>query len=141
MNRPNPCKRSLALFLVFNCLIHSVATKAEEPPLVPDEAIIGGELINFANDEKIFADRSDFTIVHSVHMSNIEGERWATITVANTASGKRILSNQHLLALFADGSRRYPLHFSEEFKARETKSLLIRFETDRFPILKIMTRQ
>jgi len=73
-------------------------------------------------------------------MSNLKGERWATITVTNQAHGRRTLNQDQVLALFADGTRHFPLNFTQEFKAQQTVSLLVNFGVNKFPILKIMTR-
>jgi len=113
---------------------------AENNVLTPDESIIGGDLIEFPNDSRIYPDKSDFKILNSIIMSNLKGERWATITVTNQAQGKRTLNQDQVLALFADGTRRFPLTFTQEFKSEQTVSLIINFGTNKFPILKIMTR-
>jgi len=112
----------------------------ESNVLMPDEAIIGSELIEFPNDSKIYPNIGDFKILNSIKMSNLKGERWATITIRNEAHGKRNLNQDHLLALFADGNRHFPLSFEQELKSQQTISLLVNFGVNKFPILKITTR-
>ena len=112
----------------------------ESSVLTPDETIIGSELIEFPNESRIYPNISDFKLLSSIKMSNLKGERWATITVRNEAHGKRTLTQDHILALFADGSRNFPLSFEQEFKSQQTISLLVNFGVNKFPILKITTR-
>jgi len=126
----------LVLLLITN---HAIAVDNEV--LFADQTIVGSELIEFPNDSKVYANKSDFEILHSLLMSNEIGERWATITVVNHAGGRRELNQDHILALMANGSRRFPLRFSRDFKSQQTLSVLIRFGSNQFPILRISTRQ
>jgi len=112
----------------------------ENNVLTPDEAIIGSELIEFPNESRIYPNISDFKLLNSIIMSNMKGERWATITVKNEAHGKRTFNQDQVLALFADGSRHFPLSFTQEFKSQQTISILVNFGVHQFPILKITTR-
>ena len=128
------------IFIVSILMIQNAKADQEREVLTPDETILGSELIDFPNDSNIFADKSDFHLLHTIIMSNAKGERWATITISNKASGRRSFHQDQLLALLADGSRRFPLSFSREFKSGETASVLVNFGPSQFPILKIMTR-
>ncbi len=114
---------------------------SEKEILSVDESIPGIELIEFPNENYIQPDKSDFTLVHSVIMSNLKGERWATITVKNNASGIRTFDQEQILALFADGTRRFPLSFEKRIQANTVLSLLVNFGSNQYPIIKIMTRQ
>lgn len=120
--------------------IQSISAESLDTALTPDETIIGSELVEFPNDNRIYANKSDFKILHNIIMSNIKGERWATITVTNLAHGRRSFNQDQVLALFADGTRRFPLSFSRDFKSDQTISVLINFGENQFPILKVMTR-
>lgn len=135
--------KNLATFVIFAIsilTIQNARAEKENEVLTPDETILGSELIDFPNDSNIFADKSDFHLLHTIIMSNTKGERWATITVSNKANGRRSFHQDQVLALLADGSRRLPLSFSREFKSGETASVLVNFGLSQFPILKIMTR-
>ena len=127
-----------SILIMENC--QAGKANVESEVLTPDKTIIGGELIQFPNDSHTLPDKSDFKLLNSIIMSNLKGERWATITVKNLAQGRRTLNQDQVLALFADGTRRFPLSFTQEFKSEQTTSLIINFGTSKFPILKIMTR-
>jgi len=81
--------KPLFLVLTFLLFVFSPLTNAhtENDTLIPDETIVGSELIEFPNDSNIVPDKSQFQLIHSIIMSNNEGERWATITVLNNAQG------------------------------------------------------
>ncbi|MEL0645969.1 hypothetical protein V6248_00910 [Pseudoalteromonas agarivorans] len=70
-------------------------------------------------------------------MSNDEGERWAVITLTNLASGKRELNQEHILGLFADGSRLTPSEFKLGFNGNQTQSVTVSFAEHKFPILSV----
>jgi hypothetical protein len=73
-------------------------------------------------------------------MSNIKGERWATITVRNAAAGVRTIDQDHVLALMANGKRQFPLAFEQKILSNQTLSILVNFGHSQFPILKLTTR-
>ena len=132
----------LLIALSFSFISNSKADQdsLENNVLTPDEAIIGSKLIEFPNESRIYPNKSDFKLLNSIIMSNLKGERWATITLRNEAHGKRTFNQDEVLALFADGSRQFPLSFEQDFKSQQTISLLVNFGTNQFPILKITTR-
>lgn len=132
-----------SIFLLTGSIFLSPIINAHESEaiLLPDETIIGAELITFPNDDKVRPEKSDFKLLHQVIMSNNHGERWATITLNNTAHGKRIFQSKNILALFADGSRRFPLNYEQEFKAQQVLSLTLNFGFSQFPIVRIIARE
>ena len=81
--------------------------------------------------------KGDFEIVNYVLMSNEIGERWSVITLTNLATGNRTLDQEHLLGLFADGSRINPLKYKLNFEGKETQSITVSFGDHKFPILNI----
>nr|WP_306272389.1 hypothetical protein [Pseudoalteromonas carrageenovora] len=102
-----------------------------------DRAIPNSMHLSFPNDNNITPKKSDFSILNYVLMSNEEGERWAVITLTNLASGKRELNQEHLLALFADGSRLTPSDFKLGFNGDQTQSVTVSFAEHKFPILSV----
>lgn len=125
-------------FLLFTISIH--AENLHTSILTTDERIDGIELVKFPNNDRIYPDKSDFQLLHQIVMSNTKGERWVTLTIKNTAIGRRSFQKNQVLAIMADGSRRFPLSFSQEFKANEILSIPINFGSSQFPILRIETR-
>ena len=89
----------------------------------------------FPNESNIHPEKSDFAVLNYVPMSNKLGERWAVITVENRSSGTRILTQNHLLGLFADGVRKMPKEFRRPFEGKESLSVSINFGINKFPIL------
>jgi hypothetical protein len=107
--------------------------------LTVDRVIPNNLELAFPNDRGIKPKSSDFELVNYVVMSNEVGERWAVITVNNSSTGERVLVNEHLMALFANGSRRSPLEFRLSFEGQETQSITVSFGKNKFPILSITT--
>lgn len=110
---------------------------AQNNVLNVDRAIPNSMHLSFPNDNNITPKKSDFSILNYVLMSNEEGERWAVITLTNLASGKRELNQEHLLALFADGSRLTPSDFKLGFNGDQTQSVTVSFAEHKFPILSV----
>lgn len=112
-----------------------------EDVLTPDEHIIGQELIQFDNPQRIFPAKSNIKLIHSLMMSNNQGERWATVTLTNQSQGRRTLDHKQLLAVFADGSRHFAAPFVVDFEAKQTLTHIVKFGHHKFPIIRLVTRQ
>lgn len=114
------------------------ASNAKETEVLTVDRVVSNNIIlSFPNDQNLKAKPSDFKLVNYVIMSNDIGERWAVLTLTNTSSGNRVLEQDHLLALFADGTRKMPLAIKLNFEGRETQSLTVSFGESKFPILSI----
>lgn len=118
-------------------LLMTASVIAQETALTIDRAVTNSLQLSFPNDNNIKPKASDFNIVNYVLMSNEEGERWAVVTLHNTASGSRSFEQEHLMALFADGSRRSPLEYKLNFSGDEVQSMTLNFGENNFPILAI----
>ena len=126
------------LVLVFILLSFSIYADETET-LIVDRVIANNLELAFPNDKNIKPKSSDFELINYVIMSNELGERWAVITLNNTSTGSRVLENEHLMALFANGKRTSPLEFKLSFAANETQSITVSFGHNKFPILSINT--
>lgn len=124
----------------FNVIGSECQTQGQSENLILDQNIPSTEIINFPNDERIQPDRSGFEILHAITMSNEQGERWATLTIKNNSFGRRTINREHVLALFADGSRKFPLSIDYSFDGKEVASITVTFGCSKFPILKLSTR-
>ena len=102
-----------------------------------DRAIPNSLHLAFPNDANITPKKGDFNVLNYILMSNNEGERWAVITLTNLSTGNRELNEDHLLALFADGTRLPPQPFKLSFKGNETQSVTVSFAEYKFPILSV----
>jgi len=118
----------------------SFSSSANEREILTVDRVVPNSLeLAFPNDRGIKPKSSDFRLINFVVMSNELGERWAVVTVRNSSTGGRTLENGHLMALFADGSRKIPQEFKETFKGNETQSITVSFGENKFPILSITT--
>lgn len=96
--------------------------------------------LEFDNDDDLEPKASDFKIVSSVLMSSPAGERRATITIKNTSNHQRLFDKEHIIAVFADGSKRTPFHVEHKFSGQEQVTLLLNFGLSRYPILKVIVK-
>ncbi|ASD69612.1 hypothetical protein [Pseudoalteromonas piscicida] len=124
----------------FWLLMLAVNTQAAEEALTIDSVVPNSIELAFPNDANIYPDISDFKVLNAVLMSNESGERWAMITIKNQSSGRRTLTQKHLLALTANGQRIAPMKLSESFDGGETLSLTLAFGENKFPLLNVYTR-
>jgi hypothetical protein len=115
----------------------SFTASADDDILNVDRSVSKSIQLAFSNDNNITPKKSDFEVINYVLMSNENGERWSVITLTNLSHGERSINQEHLLALFADGSRSEPLAFTNNFKGKETQSLTLSFGENKFPILSI----
>jgi len=116
------------------------AANANSDYLMLDTHVINTEIINFPNDNEIYPDKSDFKIIHLVTMSNELGDRYATVTLKNLSTGRRIFKQNHIMALFADGSRLSPAIAEAVVDGKESVSITLYFGEHKFPILTLYTR-
>ena len=119
-------------------ILHTFSAQADEV-LNVDRALSPNIHLSFANDDDIEPKDSDFAILNYVLMSNEVGQRYAVITLVNTSSGHRSLEQDHLIALFADGTRRAPTAEKLNFKGNEIQSITVSFGASKFPILAVFS--
>lgn len=125
-------------YIVLALMVFSSAIQAEDTEVLNvDRSVANNINLSFPNDNNIKPKAGDFEIVNYVLMSNEMGERWSVITLTNLSSGNRDLEQDHLMALFADGSRKSPLQYKLNFKGNETQSITVSFGEYKFPILSI----
>lgn len=128
-------KITSVFILLFIALVNMPLIAAEV--LTVDRAINKNIELSFSNDKHRQAKKSDFNLVNYVLMSSETGQRWAVVTLTNSSSGNRIFESEHLLALFADGSRITPQAHKVNFAGHETQSITLSFGEHKFPILTI----
>ena len=121
-------------------LVCAFGAHSGEEVLSIDRVVPNSFNLAFPNESNTQPEQSDFSVNNFVLMSNDSGERWAVVTLTNMASGRRSLTNKHLMAIVADGQRIAPLEFLQSFKADETLSLTINFGESKFPLLSIYSR-
>jgi hypothetical protein len=79
---------------------------------------------------------NDFELIEFAPMSNKRGERWAMVTVRNTAKGRRFLKREYIVATFANKHQAYPsASLDDEIEGEESLTITIPFGTYKFPIV------
>lgn len=127
------------IYIFLGLFGYSVAAKADTSLMI--ERSVDSDIdLNFPNEDHIHPSNSDFKVVNYTLMSNELGERWAVVTLKNTASGNRIFEKKHLLALFANGDYIHPKTEKHAFEGKEIQTLTLFFGINKFPILKIYTQ-
>ncbi|GGJ03296.1 hypothetical protein GCM10007978_46070 [Shewanella hanedai] len=129
------------LFSILFSVLFCVNSLAADNVFHIDRSVSDNIDIEFANNDHIEPARSDFKVVNYVVMSSEEGGRKAVVTLVNTSSGSRIFQSNQVYALFADGKRRAPNAYKQEFSAGELISMTLSFGIRDLPILRIYTRQ
>ena len=104
-----------------------------------DPVLPSGLALSYPNESNKQPLQSEFKLLQSIFMSNRVGERWAVITVKNTASGNRSLEHKHLMAIFADGQRHSPEPFKINVAAQQARSITVYFGQNQFPLLVVNT--
>lgn len=116
------------------------ANNYERDALTIDKSINQDLEFQFPNDNSVYPEISDFEVVNYVTMSNEYGERKVTITLHNTSTGNRIFVSDQVMALYANGKRVTPYQEKVSFKGKETQTLTLTFNSSKYPILKVYTR-
>ncbi len=87
------------------------------------------------NPLRIKPSKNDFELVDYSFMSSEAGERYALVTLKNTATGIRIFNEQHVVVIYGNCSYKKPHPIEEKFTNQETKTLMIKLGVSRFPAL------
>lgn len=114
--------------------------EADDFTLHYDAVPLDPNVYQFQYDDKLLPEPSDFTLANYAVLSDNVGQRWALVTVKNTSSGARIVTEKNIVATFASGERSYPLDFRERIKGHEVRSFAVNFGANAFPILMIEMR-
>lgn len=136
---PLQVKFCVISFLIPFMFLSANLIAEEAETLTVDRVISSNIALSFPNEENITPRESEFELLNYVVMSNDLGERWAVITINNLSSGRRTLESQHVMALFANGERSFPLALKLPFEGGETQSITVSFGENKFPILSINT--
>jgi len=96
--------------------------------------------LHFEDQQPGLPRASDFIIISAYPMSNTNGDRWALVTLKNTSVGISSITNEALVALFADGSKRAARNLHERVNGKAQVSLSVCFGNTKFPIVKLLTQ-
>ncbi|MFL0800109.1 MAG: hypothetical protein K6L80_06670 [Agarilytica sp.] len=126
-----------SMLLTFSALSNADGYDAGDKTLFFDQPSTAIQHQEFNDLDPLKPYKNDFQIVEISHLSNNLGERWTLITFKNTASGQRILKNEHVIATFADGSRSAAINLKATLTAGELLTRTVFFGTHKFPIIKV----
>ena len=129
--------RKTCLFIILFAAFTVGAIESQHDVLTIDRLVPNSVQFEFPNDKNIKPKSSDFELVNCVMMSSEAGERWAVLTLTNISSGHRILEKEHILATFADGTRKSPNEIKLSFAGGDTQSITVSFGEYKFPVLSI----
>ncbi len=124
------------LLLVFQHISYAESYSQGEA-LTIDETIPETVNLEFSDASDLSPKIGEFKILSSILMSNLSGERWATVTMKNLSSGQRILDKEHVVAIFANGEKRNPSQAEYRFSGQEEITMIINFGKSKFPILRV----
>ncbi len=131
------------LSLVFLIAFQHVSYAEKTPrgaTLTIDEPVPKGIILEFDDEDNEEPKVGEFEVLAALMMSNNSGERWATITIYNQSSSQRLFDREHILALFANGEKRHPHKVEYKFNGHEEKTLLLNFGRNKFPILRVYSK-
>ena len=129
----------LLVFLSFQASSYAESYSQDEI-LVVDESIPETVNLEFSDASDLLPKIGEFKVLSSILMSNLSGERWATVTIKNLSSFQRLLDREHIIAIFANGEKRSPVHAEHKFSGEEETTMIINFGKSKFPVLRVSVR-
>ena len=120
-----------------NAFVSAETAPGKNQALHFDQTQTSFDNFHFNQDNPLIPKPSDFTLVNSAFLSNDRGERFALITLENTASGSRILHDKHIVATFVNGDQRFAKSISERVASGERITLTISFGFSKFPLAQL----
>ena len=84
---------------------------------------------------------SSFQINYHAFLSNELGERYALVTVSKSTASSSEFGTQDVIAVLASGQRIFPIRIEGERRITDRGTLLLAFGIQKFPVVKLETRQ
>lgn len=137
MNKP------LSNLILVIALATSGALQAEEPKLAPiqfDRDTPPASELYFVHDAaSLKPNLSVFEIENERFLSSDKGERYALATFRNTSSVVSI-NEKDVVGILANGKRLNPISIEGESRIHDLGTVLLHFGPQKFPLVKIETR-
>lgn len=136
-------KSQIALVFISVMLFSMYASAADiqrGTVLTIDQPLVDGSELRFDVESNIEPEKSDFSVVSYTFMSSSSGERWAVLTLKNISNGHRLLNIKQVVAIFANGKRRFSLKLDGRINAKEVVTKTIFFGWSKFPILSLLVK-
>ncbi|MTI51997.1 MAG: hypothetical protein FH757_10260 [Alcanivorax sp.] len=126
------------IFLLLGTL--AINAMADNPNVLRfDDRALPDSQAPFARDgQPLRPKKNDFRVRDVSPLSSEAGERWVLLTLENTGGGTRLLSDDYLVAEFANGERREAVNLEGKLDAGEQVRQTIFFGYHRFPIVRVL---
>jgi hypothetical protein len=126
------------VFLVFGAL--AANAHADNPNVLRfDDRTLPDAQAPFDRDGRPLRPKdNDFRARDLSPLSSEAGERWVLLTLENIGGGTRLLSDEYLVAEFANGDRREAVNLEGKLDAGEQVRRTVFFGYHRFPIVRVL---
>ena len=131
-------KRFLLGFLLFLFGQISFAGDEGSRAMQFEEPLYKNTEAPFDIDLDIEPSANEFELQDYSVMSSESGNRQAMLTIYNTASGQRIVNEDHIVAILGNGHRVHPHAFKLKLSGEQTVNQTVQFGNRRYPIVKII---
>lgn len=103
-----------------------------------DPPIPGAAEMIFDNPGNFWPESSNLQLLSFATLSNVQGERWALLSIDNPQPGKVELENGQVMAIMADGTRLRAQNLGIRLSSRQTTTLSVFFGVHKFPIVRVV---
>ncbi len=93
----------------------------------------------YCEENLVEPEKNSFEILDYNVMSSEAGDRYSLMTIKNTSSGQRFLTEKHLVAIHANCFSQNPVTFKKKLSGGEVVTKNIYFGKNQFPIIKIVS--
>lgn len=135
--------RILSSLTLALALATSSALQAEKPkadPIQFDRDTPPASELYFIHDASTLKPNlSVFEVENQRFLSSAEGERYALVTFRNTSSVVSI-EEKDVVGILANGRRLNPVHIEGESRIHDLGTVLLYFGAQKFPLVKVETR-
>ncbi len=132
------------IIMLFTLMVFQTLSYAEnysqDEVLTIDEPIPETVNLEFSDANDLAPKMGEFKVLSLILMSNLSGERWATVTIKNLSSHQRLLDKEHITGMFANGEKRNPIEAEHKFSGHEETTMTINFGKSKFPVLRVSVR-
>lgn len=106
-----------------------------------DEVLIAEDQIVYERNSKDLRPRlSEFQVSYRRFLSNDVGERFALVTFTKETGILRIVDEQDIVGILANGERLYPISIDGETRIGSRGTALLNFGPNKFPLVGVETR-
>lgn len=133
----------IILYILFS-LLFAVSAFASEPPVGVITHLDSPSFKDrpvFCEEDPLEPIKNDFEILNYNVMISEEGHRYAILTIRNASAGQRLLTDQHLVAIYADCNSDYPMGLKQKLSGGQITTRTVYFGRYKFPIIKVISKK